>query len=121
MSLLKALGLVRGPAPCVEPDIEPARACAEEGRAVFQEAELVLEEFHRMRVVITHVSGARARVAYAARTELPFRVRLIAPGLKLKCWARVAAQDDAAAELEFEHATPASGSASSAQPPHNSA
>jgi hypothetical protein len=33
--------------------------------------------------------------------ELPFRVRISAPQLKLNCWARVAWQDNEAAGLEF--------------------
>ena len=54
------------------------------------------------RVVITNVSERRARIAYAARIDLPFRVRLVAPTLKLKCWTRVVWQNEGVAELEFQ-------------------
>lgn len=108
MSLLKALGLVRrAVVEAEEPECDPVEPRAEEpradeGRAVFQEATLVLEDYYRLRVVVTNVSPSRARVSYSARMDLPFRVRLVAPTLKLKCWTRVIWQDDGAAELELQ-------------------
>ncbi|MDX2276016.1 MAG: hypothetical protein NW206_11260 [Hyphomonadaceae bacterium] len=102
MSLLKALGLLgREREEIAAPEAAP-EACAETGRAVFQDAELILEDYHHLRVVITHVTEQGVRIAYAARTELQFRVRVVAFGLKLKCWARVVAQGDGVAELAFE-------------------
>jgi hypothetical protein len=110
MSLLKALGLVRRAETAVEPEKPESELAGrpaeqdrvEEGRAVFQEATLLLEDYYRVRVVITNVGPRRARVSYSARMDLPFRVRLVAPTLKLKCWARVVWQDEGAAELEFQ-------------------
>ena len=106
MSLLKALGLGRRAETIVESAAEPESVAvehpAEEGRAVFQEAALIVEDYHHERVVITNVSERRARIAYAARIDLPFRVRLVAPTLKLKCWTRVVWQNEGVAELEFQ-------------------
>jgi hypothetical protein len=70
-------------------------------RCVFQEAILTIEDFYKIRAVITDLGERSARVQYATRRDLPFRVRVHAPGLKLKCWARVAWQRDGAAGLEF--------------------
>lgn len=101
MSLLKALGLVRRAAAAVEPEQEPevVEQRAEQGRAVFQEAALILEDYYRLRVIITNIGPRGVSVAYFEKTDLPFRVRLAAPNLKLKCWARVVSQGDGAAEL----------------------
>lgn len=101
MSLLRALGLVRRVETAVEPERETVKQPAEEGRAVFQDAALILEDYHHERVVITNVLSRGVRIAYAARMDLPFRVRLVAPTLKLKCWARVVRQDEGVAELEI--------------------
>jgi hypothetical protein len=102
MSLLKALGLARRKA---IPDTPPAESFverrAEERRPVFQEAVLVLEDYHQVRAVITNVTSRGARVEYSERVDLPFRIRLIAPTLKLKCWARVVWQDNGSAGLQF--------------------
>lgn len=100
MSLLRALGLVRRAESIVEPEAEPAEP-ADPGRAVFQEAVLLLEEFHQLRIVITNINTRGIRIAYAARLDLPFRVRLMAPTLKRNCWARVVSQHDGVAELEL--------------------
>jgi hypothetical protein len=102
MSLLKTLSLALWPGRESAPEAEPIAPHMEDGEAVFQDAELFLDDFHHMRIVITHVSETHARVAYAPRMDLPFRVLLVAPGLKLKCWARVTSQDMGAAALEFE-------------------
>jgi hypothetical protein len=103
MSLLKTLGLALRPVRESEPEPPPIEPHVDHGEAVFQDAELFLDEFHHMRVVVTHVGPERVRVAYAPRMDLPFRVMLVAPGLKLKCWARVTSQDMGAAELAFEY------------------
>jgi hypothetical protein len=103
MSLLRALGLIGASASSNAP--EAGRAVerrAEERRPVFQEAVLVLGDFDRIGAVITNVSSRGVRVQYSARTDLPFRLRLIAPTLKLNCWARVVWQNDGAAGMDLQ-------------------
>ena len=101
MSLLRIFGLAdEGAVGKTEPDPFVERR-AEERKPVFQEAILTLEDFHKIRAIIVNVSSRGARVHFSNRTELPFRVRLNAPTLKLNCWARVAWQHDEAAGLEF--------------------
>jgi hypothetical protein len=100
MSLLKSLGLVGRRATAVEPHTFVERR-AEARQPVFQEAILALEDYHKIRVVITDVSSCGARIQYSARVDLPFRVRLNAPTLKLNCWVRVVWQHDGSAGLEF--------------------
>lgn len=102
MSLLRALGLIGSRAVQSAPEDVALERRAEERRPVFQEADLLLSDFERMRVVITNLSARGAGIRYASRVELPFRLKLIAPGLKLNCWARVVWQDDGAAGLEFQ-------------------
>lgn len=102
MSLLKVLGLGRA-AEDAPQDVAVERR-AEKRRPVFQEAVLVLSDFERMRVVITNLSSRGARIDYTSRADLPFRLKLIAPALKLHCWARVVWQDEGAAGLEFQEA-----------------
>ena len=99
MSLLKILGLARRAEP---PPSEPAPAPREQGRAVFQEAAIAIEDYHHERVVIIALLERGARIAYAARMDLPFRVRLIAPTLKRNCWCRVVWQEEGRAELELQ-------------------
>ena len=101
MSLLKVFGLTDDntvgktePEPFVE-------RRAEERKPVFQEAVLTLEDFHKIRAIVVNLSSRGARVHFSNRTELPFRVRLSTPTLKLNCWARVVWQADEAAGLEF--------------------
>jgi hypothetical protein len=77
---------------------------AEERHPTFQEAILALEDYYQLRAVITNLSSRGARVEYSIRLDLPFRVRLNAPLLKLKCWARVVWQKDGCAGLEFQDA-----------------
>ena len=74
---------------------------SEERVAVFQECQVRLQDFHKIRAVIVDLSATGARIHYSDRTELPFRVRLSAPQLKLNCWARVVWQENEAAGLEF--------------------
>lgn len=100
MSLLRALGLVRRAAPPAEPASDPI-VPADEGRAVFQEAVLKLEDLYQLRVVITRIIGTTIRVSYSARIDLPFRVHVIAPTLKRNCWGRVVRQDEGVADIEL--------------------
>lgn len=103
MSFLKSWGILRRDAPVADSgDPEVVERRREVRRPVFQAAELTLGDGHRLRAVITDISVGGARVQYASRMDLPFRVRLSAPVLKLNCWARVAWQDDGAAGLEFQ-------------------
>ena len=102
MSLLKALGLLGRREP--EPEVVTERR-SEERRPMFQEADLVLGDFERMRVVVTNLSSRGVRVEFSSRADLPFRVQLIAPSLKLNCWARVVWQDAGAAGLELQEPT----------------
>lgn len=100
MSVLRIFGL--GDAPENEPAAEPfAERRAEERHATFQEVLLTLEDFHKIRAIIVNLSARGARIHFSTRTELPFRIRLSAPVLKLNCWARVVWQQDEAAGLEF--------------------
>jgi hypothetical protein len=101
MSVFKALGLVRRSGAADEPAGDAAEQPAELGRAVFQEAALLLDDRHHVRVVITHVRDRGVRIAYSARMDLPFRVQLMAPTLKRKCWARVVSQNEGVADLEL--------------------
>ncbi len=99
MSLLKLFGLggaanERDAKTFVERRAEPRDA-------VFQEAVLTLEDYHKVRAVIVNLGSRGARIQFSTRTELPFRIRLSAPTLKFNCWARVVWQADEAAGLEF--------------------
>jgi len=100
MSVLRIFGLGGTPedAPASELFVERR---AEERQATFQEALLTLEDFHKIRAIIVNLSSRGARIHFSTRTELPFRIRLSAPVLKLNCWARVVWQKDEAAGLEF--------------------
>ena len=105
MSLLRIFGLGDAPedVPASEPFVERR---AEERQATFQEVLLTLEDFHKIRAIIVNLSSRGARIHFSTRTELPFRIRLSAPVLKLNCWARVVWQQDEAAGLEFLPADP---------------
>ncbi|HXV30286.1 MAG TPA: PilZ domain-containing protein [Sinorhizobium sp.] len=102
MSWLKALGLTGRSTPSPAPDNDAfVERRAEERRPVFHDAVVVLEDQFQVRAVITNLSSRGARIEYATRVDLPFRVRLSAPTLNLKCWARVVWQHDGSAGLEF--------------------
>jgi hypothetical protein len=102
MFSLKSLGLARKCAMRAEIESSAFTERREEERgAVFQEAILTIEDYYKIRAIITDLGERGARVHYATRRDLPFRVRISAPGLKLKCWARVVWQNDGAAGLEF--------------------
>lgn len=86
-------------------DATDATPAAEERRderaLIFQECQVTINDFHKIRAVIVDLSATGARIHYSERTELPFRVRISAPQLRLKCWARVVWQENEAAGLEF--------------------
>lgn len=101
MSVLRFFGIPEGDAanaPQPEPFVERR---AEERKPVFHESVLTLEDFHRIRANIVNLSSRGACVHFSTRTELPFRIRVSAPTLKLNCWARVVWQHDEAAGLAF--------------------
>ena len=103
MSLRSLFGLTRsdpGPEPEPFPEAFVDRR-AQPREAVFQEVVVTLEDYHRIRAVIVNLNSQGARIQFSDRTELPFRIRLSAPTLKLNCWARVVWQVDEAAGLEF--------------------
>jgi hypothetical protein len=101
MSILRLFGRTGGAA-ANEPEAEPfVERRGEPREAVFQEVVLTLEDYHKIRAVIVNLSARGARIQFSTRTELPFRVRLSAPTLKLSCWARVVWQHDDAAGLQF--------------------
>lgn len=101
MSLLKVFGLAND-ATVGKTEAEPfVERRAEEREPVFQEAVLTLDDFHKIRAIVVNLSSRGARVHFSNRTELPFRIRLAAPTLKLNGWARVVWQHDEAAGLEF--------------------
>ena len=87
--------MARTPACNLHPDVLLETAEPEEVMGV-------LEEYHHVRVVITNLTERGARIAYSARMDLPFRVRVSSATLKLNCWARVVRQDDGVADLEFQ-------------------
>jgi PilZ domain len=102
MSWLKTLGLVRGDDAETKAEPEPfLERRGETRRPVFQEAVLVLEDYYRLRAVVTDLSSRGARVQYFTKVDLPFRIRMHAPVLKLNCWARVVWQREGSAGLEF--------------------
>ena len=74
---------------------------SEARQAVFQEVILALGDDHKIRAIISDLSSRGAGIRYSARVDLPFRIRLGAPILKLTCWARVVWQSDGAAGVEF--------------------
>lgn len=69
---------------------------------IFREAELTIEGYYRIRAILTDISESGARISYATRVDLPARIVICEPGLKLHRWARVAWQDDGATGLEFQ-------------------
>ncbi len=73
----------------------------EERHAVFREALLILDDFYKIRAIMTELSDGGARVRYASRVDLPSRIRISEPTFKIHCWARVAWQKDGNAGLEF--------------------
>lgn len=101
MSLRRLFGLLAAE-PSREPEATPfVERRAEPREAVFQEVVVTLEDYHKLRAVIVNLNSRGARIQFSNRTELPFRIRLSAPTLKLNCWARVVWQADEAAGLEF--------------------
>jgi hypothetical protein len=103
MSLLKAWTIRRRQASADEVDAPAVvERRGEERRSVFQEAQLTLDDYYKIRAVITELSLSGARVRFASRVDLPFRIRVSAPLSKINCWARVAWQEDGAAGLEFQ-------------------
>jgi hypothetical protein len=89
------------------PDAEPASPAPVEQRdearvPVFRQAELTLEGYYRIQAVITELSASGARIEYATRIDLPARLVIAEPTLRLKRWARVAWQHEGAAGLEFQ-------------------
>jgi hypothetical protein len=80
----------------------PARAKARAKRdAMFKNATLTLPDGARIVVVIKDITATGARVEFFARTELPDKVLLSEPSLKLKRPAHVVWQDGGAAGLQF--------------------
>lgn len=70
-------------------------------RPVFREAMIAIEDYYKIRAAITEISPYGARVEYAARVDLPSRVWLTEPTMKLNCWARVVWRREGMAGLEF--------------------
>jgi hypothetical protein len=62
---------------------------------------LALEDYYKIRAIITDLSESGARIQFASRVDLPFRVRLSASTLKVTRWARVVWQAEGAAGLQF--------------------
>ncbi|HWA01409.1 MAG TPA: PilZ domain-containing protein [Caulobacterales bacterium] len=83
------------------PDADVVEHRAQERQAVFREAQLVLDDFYKIRAVMTELSETGARVRYANRVDLPSRIRISEPTFKIHCWARVVWQKDGSAGLEF--------------------
>lgn len=95
------LRLLRDHPPEPAPAPEPAEQRAGVRHPVFREAQLVLEDYYKVRAVITDLSETGAQVRYSTRIDLPTRLRIAEPTLKLNCWARVVWQRDGSAGLEF--------------------
>ncbi|MES1156605.1 MAG: PilZ domain-containing protein [Alphaproteobacteria bacterium] len=82
-------------------DTAPEEERVEERRAVFRQAQLTLEDWFKISAVIIELSESGARIRYANRVDLPSRLRICEPTLKLNRWARVVWQRDCLAGLEF--------------------
>lgn len=82
--------------------LTPVDRRRETRKPMFREAELTIEGYYRIRAIITDISPRGARISYATRVDLPARIVICEPGLKLHRWARVVWQDDGAAGLEFQ-------------------
>lgn len=72
----------------------------------FKTATLTFIGGHRLDVVLKDVSATGARVEYVQHTQLPDRVLLTEPTLRLKRWAYVAWQEPGRAGLEFANVEP---------------
>jgi hypothetical protein len=82
----------------VEPPKLMARAFR---RPFFRHGSLLLEDGQRIDVAVKDLSVGGARVEYYVRTELPERVLLCEPTLRLRCRAKVVWQIEGAAGLCF--------------------
>lgn len=101
MSLLGLIGLTRGKGARAQDGEAFVERRSEPREAVFQEVVLALADYHKIRAAIVNLTSRGARIQFSTRTELPFRVKLSAPTLKLNGYARVVWQSDDAAGLEF--------------------
>jgi hypothetical protein len=102
MVLQQVFKLMRSRKACA-PECEVLPDRRTEARApVFIPAALLIEDCYRIQAVITDLSSNGARVQFTNRMDLPFRVRLHSPLLRVRCWARVVWQTDGAAGLEFQ-------------------
>lgn len=68
---------------------------------VFKDATLQLRDGTRFRVSIKDLSETGARIEFHANIDLPARVILSAPGLRLRRFARVVWREAMAAGLQF--------------------
>lgn len=97
------LRLVRGrPRADAPVDLTPVDRRRETRTPAFREAELTIEGYYRIRAIITDLSPRGARISFATRVDLPARLVICEPALKLHRWARVVWQHDGAAGLEFQ-------------------
>lgn len=97
------LRLVRGRPRADSPiELTPVDRRREARTPMFREADLTIEGYYRIRVILTDLSPRGARISFATRMDLPARIVLCDPGLKLHRWARVVWQHEGAAGLEFQ-------------------
>lgn len=82
----------------VEPPKLIARAFR---RPFFRHGSLMFEDGQRIDVAVKDLSIGGARIEYYVRAELPERVLLCEPTLRLRCRARVVWQIEGAAGLSF--------------------
>lgn len=68
---------------------------------VFRHGTVLLPSGHKIQVVLKDVSSGGARVEYFERLELPGRVQLVEPTMRIRCWCRVVWQKEGVAGLQF--------------------
>lgn len=80
----------------------PQREQARDPREpLFRNATVLIDETHRLAVVLKNLSNSGARIEYFTKVELPPVVVLVESTMKLRRRARVIWQRDGVAGLEF--------------------
>jgi hypothetical protein len=68
---------------------------------VYKSATLALEDHYKIPATVTELSSTGALVRYTVRIDLPSRLVIIVPAMRLKTWARLVWQDFGEAGLEL--------------------
>lgn len=102
MSVLKFLGIDSRSVVAAEREPTPPPEMRDAPRnPVFKECVLTLDDFYKIRAVVVDLNEGGAQVRFAARVDLPFRIRISATVMMLERSALVVWQHDGAAGLEF--------------------